>query len=70
MLHNNCINQRKRNLRKFLMNFIKSETPVRPDLLITPLFQVLIDEGWASGLFLVVKVCPALVKNSTAFSHI
>jgi hypothetical protein len=52
------------------MNFIKSETPVRPDLLITPLFQVLIDEGWASGLFLVVKVCPALVKNSTAFSHI
>jgi hypothetical protein len=28
-----------RNLRKFLMNFIKSETPVCPDVLINPVFQ-------------------------------
>jgi hypothetical protein len=36
-----------KNLRKFLMNFIKSKTPVCPDVLTNPVFQVLGDEGRA-----------------------
>jgi hypothetical protein len=61
---------RTRNLRKFLMNFIKSKTPVNPDVLINPVLQVLSDEGRAPGSLLIVSVCPALIKNSTPLSHI
>jgi hypothetical protein len=61
---------RTRNLRKFLMNFIKSETPVCPDVLINPVSQVLSDEGWAPGSLLIVNICPALIKHSKPLSHI
>jgi hypothetical protein len=57
-------------LRKFLMNFMKSETPVCPDVLINPVFQVLSNEGQAPGSLLNVNFCPALIKNSTPLSHI
>jgi hypothetical protein len=49
-------NIRLRNLRKFLMNLIKSETPVCPDELINFVFQVLSDEGRPPGLLLMVNV--------------
>jgi hypothetical protein len=61
---------RTRNLRKFLMNFIKRETPVCPDVLINPFFQDLSGEGRAPGSLLIVNVCPALIKHSTPLSHI
>jgi hypothetical protein len=69
MLHNNFMHQQMSNLRKFRMNFIKSETPVCPDVLINPVFQVLRDEGQAPES-LIVNACPALVKHSTSLSHI
>jgi hypothetical protein len=47
------------------MNFIKSETPVCPGVLINHVFQVLSDEGQTPGMLLVVNVCPALVRHST-----
>jgi hypothetical protein len=65
MLSNNFITQQSGNLRKFLTNLIKSKTAVCPDLLITPVFQVLIDEDWVPELLLIMNVCPALVKYST-----
>jgi hypothetical protein len=54
---------RTRNLRKFLMNFIKSETPVCPGVLINPVSQGLSDEGRVPGSLLIVNFCPGLVKN-------
>jgi hypothetical protein len=47
MLRNNFMNQQTWNLQKFLMNFIKSETPICPDVLINLVFQVLSDGRWA-----------------------
>jgi hypothetical protein len=44
------------------MNFIKSETPVCPDVLINPVFQVLSDEGQAPGSLLIMNVCDALLN--------
>jgi hypothetical protein len=41
-------------------DFIKSETPVCPDVLINPVFQVLSDEGWVPGLLIVNVVLPSL----------
>jgi hypothetical protein len=61
---------RTRNLRKFLTKFTKSETPVYPYMLINPGFQVLGDNGRAPGSFLIVNVCPVLIKHSTPLSHI
>jgi hypothetical protein len=52
------------------MNFIKSETPVCPVVLINPVFQVFSDEGQAPGLLLVMNVCAALVKLATSLSNI
>jgi hypothetical protein len=52
------------------MNFIKSETPVCPDVLINPVFQALSDEGRAPRSLLIVNVCPGLIKHSTPLSHI
>jgi hypothetical protein len=46
-----------------------SETPIRPDVLINPVFQVVGDEGWAPGSLLIVNVCHALIKHSTPFPH-
>jgi hypothetical protein len=45
------------------MNFIKSETPVCPYVLINPVFQVLSDEGQAPGSLLIKNVCSALIKH-------
>jgi hypothetical protein len=59
---------RTRNLKKFLKNSIKSETPVCPDVLINPVCQALSDEGRAPGSL--VNVCPVLIKHSTPLSHI
>jgi hypothetical protein len=70
MLCNNFMNQWMRNLRKFLMNFTKSEMPVCPDVLINPVFQVLSDEGPVPGSLLIVNVCPPLIKHLTPLSHI
>jgi hypothetical protein len=39
MLRNNFMSQRTRNLRKLLMNLIKSETPVCHDVLFCPVFK-------------------------------
>jgi hypothetical protein len=61
---------RTRNLREFLVNFIKSETPVFLYVLVNPVFQVLSDEGLAPGSLLIVNVCPALIKHSTPLSQI
>jgi hypothetical protein len=64
------MNQRMRNLRKFLVNFIKSETRLCLDVLRNPVFQALSDEGRAPGSLLIVNVCPALIQHSTPLSHI
>lgn len=45
------------------MNFMKSETPVCPDVLINPVFQVLNNAGWAPGLLLIMNIYPVLVKH-------
>lgn len=50
MLRNNFMDQRARNLKKFLMNFIKSEMPVCPNVLINPVFQVLSVKRQAPGI--------------------
>jgi hypothetical protein len=64
------MNQRTRNLRKFLINFITSEMAVCPDVLINHAFQVLSDEGQVPGSLVIANACPALVKHSTPLSHI
>jgi hypothetical protein len=57
-------------LRKCLRNFVKSEMPVCPDVFISPVFQVFIDDGRVSRSFLIVNICPALVKHSTPLPRI
>jgi hypothetical protein len=52
------------------MNFIRSQTPVCPDVLINPVLQVLSDEGQAPGSLLIVNVCPALIKHLMPLPHI
>jgi hypothetical protein len=52
------------------MIFIRSETPVCPVVLISPVFQVLSDKGQASESLLIVNVCPAIVKHETPLSNI
>jgi hypothetical protein len=46
------------------------ETPVCPDVLISPVFQELSDEGQVPGSLLIVNICPALIKHSTPVFHI
>jgi hypothetical protein len=65
MLHNNFMHQQI----TFHMNFIYSKMPVCPDMLISPIFQVLSDVGQAPKSF-IMNACPALVKHSTSLSHI
>jgi hypothetical protein len=69
MLRNNFMDQWARNLKKFLMNFIKSEMPVYPNVLINPVFQVLSDKGQAPGLLLIVNACPTFVRHLTHFIY-
>jgi hypothetical protein len=65
MLCNNFMNQRMRNFRKFLVNFIKSKT-----VLINPGLQIFSDEGQVPRLSLIVNLWSALIKHSTPLSHI
>jgi hypothetical protein len=51
------------------MNLIKSRTPVCPDVLISTVFQVLID-GHAPEVLIVLNICPVLVKHWTQVSHV
>jgi hypothetical protein len=45
------------------------ETPVCPDVLINPFSQALSDEGWSPRSFLIMNICPALIKHSTPLSQ-
>jgi hypothetical protein len=52
------------------MNFIKSEPPLCPNVLIHPVFQVVSDEGRVTGLLPIVSVCSALAKHAISLSHV
>jgi hypothetical protein len=69
MLAENFMKKGSRNLREFLMQFIKSRASILSNLFVYLFFQVLSDERWAPRSLFVMNICPTFIKHSTPLSH-
>jgi hypothetical protein len=69
MLAENFMKKGSRNLREFLMQFVRSRVFILSNFFINLFFEVLSDERWAPRSLFVMKICPAFIKHSTPLSH-